>query len=643
MTDPSSTSHRTPGALRLRILQTSDLHGALRGYDYLADTPSQVMGLSRTATLIRAARSGAANCLLFDCGDFLQGTPVCDFAAERSAAAPDGPPAPHPMIAAMNALGYDAATIGNHDFNHGADFLFESLEQARFPIVSANFLGAGPTGGPVFDPHIRLSRKMTDRNGGFHDIEIAVIGCLPPQTIDWDHHLSGRFAVSDMVQSVRDQAALARAAGADLVIVLAHSGIDPSAPAQNAENALIELAALDDVDVVLGGHTHMVFPSDAAPAHPAIDATRGLIHGKPVLMPGFWGNHLGRLDLDLARDSSGAWRLARSRSKVLALSRRDASGRLTHVTPEDPALSATTENDHSATLRHIRQPAGETSVPLHSFFSLLANDAAVQLVADAQSDYLARAIRGSPLEGLPILSSAAPLKTGRRSGPQHYTHIRPGPLTRRSLADLYFYPNTLCAVHLTGAALRDWLEHSASLFSRIKPGRTGSQIGDPPLLDEHFPGYKFDVISGLTYQIDLSQPPRFNINSALTNPEARRIRALQWQGRPVCDSDEFLLATNSYRAYGTGLAMLATGRSAAPEIVYEAAVSNRNILLDFIRRNSPLAHTTRKIWSFTPLQGATAWFDTAPEARAYLDDPMLPPLEDLGDTPQGFTRFRVTL
>ena len=640
MTDPIPPGPKPSSALRLRILQTSDLHGALRGYDYLADQPSQVRGLTRTATLIRAARSEAENCLLFDCGDFLQGSPICDFAAERP---PETPPAPHPMIAAMNALGYDAATIGNHDFNHGADFLFEALEQARFPIVSANFLAAGEGGTHVFEPRTLLTRTVTDQSGTEHVLSIAVIGCLPPQTIAWDHQLAGRFAVSDMVQSVRDQAALARAAGADLVILLAHSGIDPSAPAQNSENALIALAALEDVDVVLGGHTHMVFPSRAAPDHPAIDAARGLIHGKPVLMPGFWGNHLGQLDLDLARDAGGTWRLKGSHPRLLPLTQRDTGGRLTKVTPEDPALLVTTEADHAATLAHIRQPAGATAVALHSFFSLLANDASVQLVAEAQHEYLARAIKGSALEGLPILSSAAPLKTGRRSGPQHYTHIAPGPLTRRSLADLYFYPNTLCALHLSGAALREWLEHSASLFTRIEPGQTGGQSGLPPLLDERFPGYKFEIICGLTYQIDLSQPPRFNAGSTLANPDARRIRNLRHNGRPVTDGESFLLATNSYRAYGIGIGMLAPGSGPLPEIVYEATDSNRDILLDFIRRNSPLRRRAHQVWSFAPLPGAAAWFDTAPEARAYLGDPLLPPLQDLGDTPEGFARFRVTL
>jgi 2',3'-cyclic-nucleotide 2'-phosphodiesterase/3'-nucleotidase len=625
-------THSQKPALHLRILQTSDLHGALRGHDYLADTASEVIGLTRTATLIRVARAQVQNCLLFDSGDFLQGSPICDFAAERNTGAP------HPMITAMNTLGYDAITIGNHDFNHGADFLIQALEQADFPVVSANFHD-GPSGPPVFARQTVLTRQMIAANGDRHQIRLAVIGCLPPQTIDWDHHLASRFTTQDMVQSVRAEAATARATGCDLVVVLAHTGIDPSAPRKNAENALIDLAALDNVDVVLGGHTHMVFPSDGAPAHPAIDSARGLIHGKPVLMPGFFGNHLGQVDLVLTRNPDGKWRVTGTKSKLLALSQRDRHGRVIAVTPEDPALLAATEQDHVDTLTYIRQPIGETNVPLHSFFSLLANDNAVQLVAEAQMGYLANAVKDTALDGIPILSSAAPLKTGRRSGPDHYTHIPSGPLSRRNLADLYFYPNMLCGVHLSGAGLRDWLEHSASLFSQITPARRA----DTALLIDSFPGYKFDVICGLTYQIDLALPPRFDAKATRINPSARRIQNLRWNGKPVSDTQEFLLATNSYRAYGIGLTMLDQTAIPAPEIVIEAPQTNRDILLDFIRRNSPVRRTADKIWSFTPLKGATAIFDTSPLARLYLDDPMLPPLEDLGDTPQGFARFRISL
>lgn len=622
-----------PASLTLRILQTSDLHGALRGHDYASDTPSEVMGLTRTATLIRAARAAATNSLLFDTGDFIQGSLLCDLAAERD---PNGH-LPHPMVSAMNALGYDAATPGNHDFNHGADFLFNALSQAKFPVVSANFSIKSSPPEPFFAPHILLKRRFLDETGAPVRFWIGVTGALPPQTLAWDHDLATRFVSGDMVMAVRAQAARLRAAGANLVIVLAHSGIDPGAPAHNAENALIDIAALEDVDLVLGGHTHMTFPSPDVPTHPAIDPARGTIHGKPVLMPGFWGNHLGQLDLALSGSAKDGWVIATATPCILPLTRRDRSGKITMATPEDPDLLAATETDHVAVLNYIREPIATTETPLHSFFSLLGSDNALHLVAEAKAAALRHAVSSSDLADLPILASAAPLKTGRLAGPGHYTHIPPGPFTRRNLADLYYYPNTLCALRINGAGLRDWLEHSASLFSTLTPGLAS----DTPLLNESFPGYRFEVVHGLTYSIDLSQPPRFDARATRVNPTARRIRRLRWKDQPVQDDQAFLLATNDHRAHGLGFDMILP--SARPEIVFESPDANRDILRRYVEHHSPLTLKPQPSWSFTPLSGATALFETSPLARAYLSDPALPSLRDLGDTPLGFARFRVTL
>ena len=625
---------KTPPALHLRVLHTSDLHGALRGYDYLADRPSRALGLTRTATLIRSARAAAANTLLFDTGDFLQGSPLCDLAARD-----EGVSRPHPMIAAMNYLGYDAATLGNHDFNHGAGFLFRCLGDATFPFVSCNFLHrVGPSAGrPVLPPYTLLTRDVTDDAGATHSLRIAAIGCLPPQTIDWDHHLAADYATTDMVRASADAVAAARAEGADLVVLLAHTGIDPDAPADRAENALVALAALDGVDLVLGGHTHRVFPTpgDRGAEGGVIDPANGFIHGTPVLMPGFNGNHLGQADLVLAPRPGGGWQVAGTKCSALPLIRRDAEGHITADTREDPALVVATEASHAATLDHIREPVGEALTPFHSYFSLLANDASVQIVARAQAHYLRRAVAGLPLADLPLLSAAAPFKTGCLGGPDHFTDIPAGPLTRRSITDLYLYPNTFCAVKLNGAQLAEWLENSASIFTHLPAGGPPDQ----PLKRADFPGYRFDVICGLTYRIDLSQPPRYDAHGALSNPGAYRIRDLRHKDMPVRADQTFLLATNAYRVFGIGF----SGPGPAPEVVFETRTANRDLLLAYVRETGPLSLQAQPNWRFEPLGGVTALYDTAPAARAHLADPALPRLHDLGDTPEGFARFRVTL
>lgn len=627
--------HRT--RISLRLLQTTDLHGNLRGYDYFAERDSETIGLARTATLIDAARATAKNLMLFDTGDFLQGSPVCDVVAQTGL----GQGHIHPVVAAMNLLQYDAVTPGNHDFNHGADFLLQALADARFPVICANLFRRATGAAPLqtlFAPRITLQRDLADDAGNLHPVRIAVIGCLPPQTIDWDHHLAVRFETSDMVDAVRSQVSAARAETCDIVVVLAHSGIDLKAPSARAENAIVALTGIDGVDVVMGGHTHSVFPNPDLDGTAGFDVRQGTINGAAVVMAGFWGNHLGQVDLCLEPAESGGWQVAGRRSCLTPVMHRDCQGQIDRTTLEAPDLVRVTDPAHTATLDYIRRPVGCSLQPLHSFFSLIANDAAVQLVAAAQAGFVRHALADTPLADLPVLSAAAPSKTGRRSGPDHFTHIPAGPLTHRDIADLYHYPNTICAVKLDGDQLHDWLEHSASLFSHFDG--TALATDAPALLNDAFPGYKFDVITGVEYQIDLRQPPRFNGKNAVINPDARRVRNLRWQGRAVTGDMEFIVATNSFRAYGIGFA---DGPGPAPQVVLDAPRIVREIVLDHVLHSTPLDLPPAPVWRFAPLGGQTALYLTSPAARPYLADPGLPPIEDLGDTDQGFACLRLHL
>lgn len=620
--------------IELRLLQTSDIHGYLRGHDYLADMPSQTMGLARTATLIRRARAEAANSLFFDSGDLLLGSPCSDLVATRGLA----PGEVHPVIAAMNALGLDAATLGNHDFDHGLDHLREVVDSAAFPITIANL--ARHDGKPTrFPGHVLLDRNLTDTAGNAHALRIAVIGCLPPQTTSWNARLGESHRIGDMVTAVAREAAAAREAGADLVIALAHTGLDAAPEPEMAENAILPIAALGEVDAVLGGHSHIVFPGPAAPASPEIDGPGGFVHGKPVTMPGFWGNHLGQIDLRLERRAD-VWAVASSRVACLPIYHRDAAGHIVATTSEDPELLTLSKANHERSRTHFGAEIGYSELPLHSFFSLIRHDSALEAVAQAQCWYLDAMTKGTSLPDLPVLCAVAPFQNGLRAGVENYCNIPAGPLTRRHAADLYYYPNRFRAVVATGAYLRHWLEHSASLYTRLTPGRRT----DAPLLDPDVPGYKFDVISGLDYLIDLSQPARFCARGSVTDPAATRVRDVRWNGQPLDEAQRFLVATNSYRVDGIGFPPLPGAPDlASPETVISREITNREIVERWIEAESPVHPVPEHLWRFAPLGGATALFETSPAARAHLDEPGLPQLEDLGDTAQGFAVFRVTL
>ncbi len=179
--------------IKLRILETTDIHVHVQSYDYYRDQPDDSVGLARVATLVDRARAGARNTLLFENGDFLQGNPLGDLIAyERGFKAGDA----HPVIRAMNQMGFDAGTLGNHEFNYGLDFLAKSLAGSKHPIVCANVAKGQLSGSPRSDdtlvrPYVLLDRDFVDEAGIQHRMKIGVIGFTPPQIMQWDHRTSG--------------------------------------------------------------------------------------------------------------------------------------------------------------------------------------------------------------------------------------------------------------------------------------------------------------------------------------------------------------------------------------------------------------------------------------------------------------------
>ena len=429
-----------------------------------------------------------------------------------------------------------------------------------------------------------------------------------------------------LVPQMRDE-------GADLVLALSHSGIGPAQRTDGMENAAVPLAAVDGIDAVVTGHSHLVFPSQAYAGCAGVDAEAGTISGKPAVMSGLWGSHLGLIDLLLERHE-GAWRIMSARTEARPIFEREPDRTVVPLVDDNAAVLDAARGEHAETLAYVRRPVGRTATPLHSYFSLVAGDASLRIVATAQQTYVARMLQNGPYDGLPLLSAVAPFKAGGRGGPGHYTDVPAGDVAIRNMADLYLFPNSLRAVKVTGAQLRGWLERSVSLFNRVTPGAR-----DAPLLDPAFPGYYFDVIEGVTYVIDLSQPARFNSDGVVQHPDARRITALAFQGRPVTDEMQFIVATNDYRASGGGAFPGAGGDT----IVLEAPDTNRDVVIQHFLERSVVDVSKEPCWSFAPMPGTTVVFPTGPGARAHAADVRGVQLEDAGDAPDGFALFRITL
>lgn len=605
----------------LRLLATTDLHGHLLSYDYFADRSRPQPSLSRIATLVGQERAGASNTLLLDNGDFLQGTPLADLASDLTPEA-----IAHPVVTAMNHLCYDAIALGNHEFNTPLPRLQDILSQIDAPLLCANLVPTERAPANIknsWQPHLILKRQLVDDLGQEHLVRIGLFGVLPPQVMNWDHsRVAGCLAAMDSLAAGRHSVAALRAAGADIVIGLGHTGIDTAPERDDMENSGLHMAAIEGLDVLILGHTHLRFPEPSAPRHPAIDIAKGTLHGTSVMQPGSAAACLGRIDLSLTR-KNGRWQVDAEPAQLI--DSRDAE--------EDPDLVAKLAPAHDWALNQLRKPIGHIAEPIHSYLSVLSGCASVRIVGEALEAFTQARLEGTRWESLPVLAAAAPQKSGGRGGPTHFTNISAGPVALNNVTDLQFFPNDVSALRLNGSELADWLEMSASFFRQLTPGEV-----DQPLCCPDFPVYNCDTIFGLTYEIDLSQPARYTPEGTLVNPAARRIRNLGWRGRPLSAAQEFALAANNYRAGGGG----AFPHAGPDRILFEDSTKIRDILVRAFREGDPSANPADAPWRFTRLHKTAAWFDTSPALCETLQQTTDGRLNILGETPEGFLRLRLT-
>lgn len=615
----------------LRIMETTDIHVNLMDYDYYQDKPSLTLGLAKTAGLIKQARGEVKNSLLFDNGDLLQGNPLGDYIAkEKGLAAGEV----HPVYKAMNLLGYDAANIGNHEFNYGLPFLKNALSGANFPYVSANTYQYDGDADEVndknfIDPFVILDRNIQMENGSEAAIKVGVIGFVPPQITQWDKvNLQGQVIAHDIVADAKKFIPQMKKLGADIIVAIPHSGLGQVINGKMAENSTLALSKVPGIDAILFGHAHQPFPSERYASIEGADIAKGTLNGVPAVMPGFWGSHLGIIDLALDF-SQGQWKVLSGTGALRGIYKRDGKKKVSLVTA-DPQLTVAVATDHQATIDYMNKGVGQTTAPIHSYFSLVQDDPSVQIVTNAQKRYVEKLIKGTEYEGIAVLSAGAPFKAGGRGGSDYYTHIGAGKIALKNVADLYIYPNTLRAVLLNGAQVREWLEMSMGAFNQITADSTKPQL----LLNPDFPSYNFDIIDGVTFEVDLSLAARYNKAGEKVN-DTHRIVNLKYKGKAIGDGQSFIVATNNYRAGGGGHFPNLDGSN----IIISAPDENRTVLANDIFEQKVIDPSADNNWSFKKIAGVNVVFQTALNAKTAITKKM--PISFVEEADNGFAIFRL--
>jgi 2',3'-cyclic-nucleotide 2'-phosphodiesterase (5'-nucleotidase family) len=529
-------------SVTITIMGTSDIHSNAVNWDYYkdaeyTDSAGNVVGLARVSSLVKQIRAdrGRERTLLFDAGDTIQGTPLGFYYATVQPITTTG--RIHPIARQMNAIGFDAVALGNHEFNYGLPLLKKWISQMDAPALAANAVHAG-TDRPAFRPYIIKKMHVP----GHPPIRVGLLGLTNPGVAIWDKaNVSGKLDFLDLVETAKKWVPTIRAQGVDVMVVSAHAGDNGVSsytgdiPVENASAMVAQ--QVPGIDAILFGHAH----NDVSERFVTNEIT-----GQTVVMsePKCWGERLSVFDLTLTRD--------RGRWKVTAKSATTVN---TNTVKEDPKLVALVKKQHDAVVAYVNQDVATSTEAMSAAESCWKDTAILDYVHLVQTAKVKEATAGTAYASLPVLSIAAPFSRAAT--------FPAGEVTIKDIAGLYIYDNTLLGSILTGSQIKAYLEYSAQYFKQVAadaPVDPGSWTNA-----NRRPDYNYDQFSGITYDIDIGQA------------EGSRIRGLAYDGTAVIDDQRFVVAVNNYRQSGGG----GFPHIAAAPVVYNAQVAIREAIVAY--------------------------------------------------------------
>ncbi|WP_446040949.1 bifunctional metallophosphatase/5'-nucleotidase [Streptomyces sp. SID1121] len=537
---------RPPKRYTLTVMGTTDLHGNVFNWDYFTDkeyddSAHNDVGLAKISTLVDQIRAekGRRNTLLIDAGDTIQGTQLSYYYAKVDPITAKRGPV-HPMAQAMNAIGYDAAALGNHEFNYGIPVLRKFEEQCDFPLLGANALDAR-TLKPAFAPYV--IKKLRTPSGD--DVKVAILGLTNPGIAIWDKaNVQGKMTFPGLEEQAAKWVPKLRSMGADVVIVSAHSGTDGSSSYGDqvpyVENAATLVAEqVPGIDAILVGHAHQEI------------AERRVVNkktGKEVVLsePLRWGQRLTLFDVELVRER-GCWTVERVTSKVLN----------SNTVAEDRKITGMLADEHRKVVAYVNQVIGTSVAAMSTVEAPWKDEPIIDLINHVQTETVKAALAGGEWAALPVLSQASCFS--------RTAAIPAGPVTIKDAAGLYPFENTMEARLLAGAQIKEYLEFSAKYYVQTP---AGAVVDTSKLTNAaNTPDYNYDAVSGLTYEIDIAKP----VGSRIVN--------LRFAGAALDPAAKFVLAVNNYRASGGGN----FPHVAAAQQLWANSNEIRNTIIEWVR------------------------------------------------------------
>lgn len=588
--------------MKLTVFATTDVHGAIFPYNYFDNEPKDNALLKLKTYIDKYKRLNSSEAVITaDNGDLLQGDVWSEY---------DSVNTPDALVPGIINEMYDVIGLGNHEFNFGLPFLNEFYNQVKVPIVNSNvdFLEDALK-------EVVKSSYIKEVNIEQPPLKVGFLSVVPTQILKWDKfHLENKVEAEPMTEAVRRTADQLKADGADIIILLSHTGMSNADDdlSQFGENQAILMAMMENIDGIVFGHTHDLFPNgNLLISDDRINLNEGTFNNIPMVQPGVSATHLGVLDFDL-EFSENAWRIKKASSRIIGS--KDIVLKDQELTDYKPA--------HEKVLDYLNTPIGETRYPLNTYFTRVIPSRGVQIVSEA-AVWFTKQLDELKDKNLPVIGFNSAVKVGR-DGAHDFTDVPAGKLTITDSINLYKHANTLVVIKITGRVLKEWLEWAASSFNHYSE----NEILQPNHSRDGFPGYNFDTFFDLDYTFDLTKPARYE-SSAHRISDSERVVKYAYKGVPIKDSDEFIVPANNYKvAYAPFLRN--------EEILYESELSVRDIVTEYIKSGETFEyHNPMKI-----IPSGAYRFTSATAGQKYTDDL---PVKHVTAHKDGFSTYEAEL